>query len=668
MPKIATTSPSNSYFPTAKDLGIAMDSKSIEQAITFGGIIGFLLLLALFFPRKRSPKIASARWATPKERAAANKVGLETALQGSITNPTLWISEPIGESYPRLVDLAKSLGITYFNQTNRSIVIAGTGGSGKTRTIIDPFIKSAIEQGIPIILFDAKHPTQASHIVPYARKCGYSISIFAPGESFPESDAFNFFDAFKNVDDPSVYALQICATIRKNSIEKGAKSDPFFDENGASIAAGAMVLAQHISDKLNRPDLANMLFANSILDLPDLAQQIEAAKTTLPLSVYNLFKAYIHTGDGKGKNKTQGSLVATAQQIISRFALRALIPSCCQQGSFPGFDRNEPLKLEGKQLCVLGLDQAAKNVIAPILAAAIEQIGSYNLNNKLRRRTPLLFALDEFPALNLPVVKDWQAEKRSMGAMLLLGVQTPSQFDDVYGPGSSKGFLARASTHCFLNPGDWEAAESISKSLGEEEIKINSRGSSHSRGKSPSSSRSSNEQVQKRRLISAEDIMQLSEGDCIIRTPIVRSVGGKFADAKQRIPYRKRFEVNNEAIDLEEKESEAIYSKMREAVARSKPKTNSEDAIRSMVNEHYEILAKFLPLIPGDGELESAPPKRGVRLHQVVDKVRHNGLSLPNLPDREIEIPDHFSDNLTIEECLELLTKEGINYYEPARF
>jgi type IV secretion system protein VirD4 len=675
LPRRQLTKPSpssTSLLPTAKELdslGVSIDQKTIDQALAFGGAIGLMLILSLFAKRNRLPKIASARWANRREIRAANKLGLKTVLKKSVTNPTLWISEPIGEFYPTLKDLPKTLKVTYFNKGNQSFIILGTSGSGKTRTVIDPMVKSALEQGFPVLLSDPKYPNQAAHIIPYAKKCGYRISVFAPGESFPESDTFNFFDVFKNVEDPSVYAMQICATIRKNTKESGAKSDPFFDENGAKIAAGAMVLAQHIADSLNRPDLANMLFAYSILDLPDLPQRIEAAKTKLPLAVYTLFKSLISTGDDKGKNKTQGSLLATAEQILSRFALPALIPSCCQQGTFPGFDPNEPLKLEGKQLCVLGLDQDADAVVAPIIAAAIEQIGSYNLNNSRPRQTPLIFSLDEFPALNMPVVKKWQAEKRSMGAVLILGVQTPSQFDDVYGSGAAKGFMARASTHIILNPGDWEAAEAISKSLGEEEVRISSTGSSRSRGKSPSFSRSSNEQVQKRRLVSAENIMQMAEGDCIIRTPIVRSVGTPFAREKQKIPYRKRFMVDNAAIDAEEAQSERFYSHMRKVVAASKADQRlDEAAIRSIVNEHYEVLEKILPKVSKpDGNESNA--KRYVMLLEVVAKMRHEGFYVhENPPDRKVNIPDDFSDNLTVGECQQLLTTEGIAYREFANY
>jgi type IV secretion system protein VirD4 len=681
--ELVTTKPSSSsssLLPTAKELqGLGLGSLSIDQAtinnaLMFGGIIGFLLLLSLFAKRNRSAKIATARWANRGEIKAANKVGLQTALKKSVTNPTLWISEPIG-LYPTLADLSKSPRVTYFNKANQSIIILGTSGSGKTRTIIDPMIKSAIEQGFPIVLFDAKYPNQASHIVPYAKKCGYRISVFAPGESFPESDSFNFFDIFKTVQDPSVYAVQICATIRKNTKESGGgntKSDPFFDENGAKIAAGAMVLAQHIADTLNRPDLANMLFAYSILDLPDLPQRIEAAKTTLPLAVCTLFKSLISTGDDKGKNKTQGSLLATAEQILSRFALPALIPSCCRLGTFPGFDSNEPLKLEGKQLCVLGLDQDADAVVSPIIAAAIEQIGAYNLNNSRPRQTPLVFSLDEFPALNLPVVKKWQAEKRSMGAVLLLGVQTPSQFDDVYGTGSAKGFMARASTHIILNPGDWEAAEAISKSLGEEEIRVSSRGTSRNRGKNASSSSSTNQQAQKRRLISAEDIMQMAEGDCIIRTPIIRSVGSKFADEKQKIPYRKRFPVDNVAVDVEEAQGEKLYGHMRKVVAASKSDQQlNEESIRRIVNEYYDILEEIMPKAtkPEAKEPTEESSERYVMLSEVIAKLRHEGFSIPgDLPDQKIKVPDTFPGNLTLEECKQLITAQGINYYEFANF
>jgi ABC-type glutathione transport system ATPase component len=154
-------------------------------AITaFSIVVLFILNLK---PASKS-KIANAKWATKREIANGNKVGRKTAAKKSLTNPVLFISEPIGKAYPRLEDLPHINGVTYFNRTAQGVGIIGGSGYGKTKTIIDPLLKSAMERGDSIMLVDPKFPTQASQIVAYARRCGYQIKIFAPSENFPECD------------------------------------------------------------------------------------------------------------------------------------------------------------------------------------------------------------------------------------------------------------------------------------------------------------------------------------------------------------------------------------------------------------------------------------------------------------------------------------------------
>jgi type IV secretion system protein VirD4 len=668
--KTQSTTSSSNPVDLSKQLGLQIDSGTLMYILAFGGLLVIMALLQFYKPRNKN-KIANAQWATPQEIKAANKAGLKSALKGSIKNPTFWVAEPVGESYPTVADLPKTKNITYFNKAAQCITLVGGSGLGKTMTLIDPMIKSALDQGMPVILVDPKFPNQASHIIPYAKKCGYQIKVFAPSESFPESNTFNFLDVFKGVKDPSLQALQICKTIRSNTnatTTGKAQGDPFFDDNGAKISAGAMLTAHWIAEKLGRPDLATMPFAYSVLDLPDLPQRIDAAIDILPLAIRTLFKSLISAGDDKGKNKTQGSLLATAEQILSGFALPALIPSCGLQGDFPGFFPDEPLKMEGKQLCVFGIDQDIDSVVIPIIAAAVEQIGRYNLNNSRPRQKPLVFSFDEFAALYLPVIKKWQAEKRSMGACFILGLQTPTQFDDVYGKGSSQGFFDRSATHIFMNPGGWDAAEALSKSLGEEEIRISTRGTSNSRGKSPSSSSSTNEQTHKRRLVTPEEIMQMVEGDCIIRTPIVRSVNTSFAQERQKIPYRHRFRIDIEALNREEAQAEKAYTKLSQAVAKSNQhKQLDGEAIRKMIKEHRDILQELLPM-------PNAPPQETtsnlvVMLSEILTKVRIEGFAVHgDLTDRKITVPVNFSSELTLAECQQLLTNEGVKYVEFANY
>jgi type IV secretory pathway TraG/TraD family ATPase VirD4 len=68
----------------------------------------------------------------------------------------------------------------------------GGPGSGKTFSVIDQALLSAIDQGFPVLLYDFKYPTQSKRIAGYAKSKGYKVNIFAPG--YRESEICNPID------------------------------------------------------------------------------------------------------------------------------------------------------------------------------------------------------------------------------------------------------------------------------------------------------------------------------------------------------------------------------------------------------------------------------------------------------------------------------------------
>jgi type IV secretory pathway TraG/TraD family ATPase VirD4 len=626
-------------------------------------LIIILIIINIFKPTSKN-KIANARWASKREIAAGNKKGMKTAAMKDLTNPVLWISEPIGAAYPRMEDLPHIDGVTYFNRAAQAIGLIGGSGYGKTKTLLDPLLKAAMERGDSIMLVDPKFPTQASQIIAHARKCGYEIKVFAPSENFPESDSFNLFDMFVGLKDPSLQAISACATILGNVNAKGGKSakgDPFFDENAPKVAACAMMLANWISKKLDRPDLNTIPFGYAVLSAEGLIKRLRHNIDDIPFGSQILASSVLKANS----DKTEGSLLATAEKILSYFTVPALIPSCGKAGNFPGFFPDEPLKMSGKQLCIFGIDQDISSVVIPIVCAAVEVIGSYNLNNSRPRTNNLVLCMDEFPALYLPIIKAWLAEKRSMGLITLMAAQTPEQFDEKYGQGSAKGFMDRLGSVIYMNPNSFDAAEQISKLLGEEQIMSTSKGQSSNTGRSGGST-NTNQSPHKRRLITPEEILQMPEGSCIIRNSIVRSVNTPFADEKQKIPYCKRFEINDHALKKEESFAAKEYQKLSQKAAFSNQhKQQTDKELRDMFKEYRGIIDVFLPLPPKEEPAPKAPLGRSVMLAQVIGKIRNDGFHVTgNLTDRKVIIPEHFSNELTIAECQEILHNEGVEYAE----
>ena len=84
---------------------------------------------------------------------------------------------------------------------------------GKTFSVIDPAIRSALRNGYPIIVYDSKGTQTETHAA-YAASLGYHVSVFAPGK--PYTGTCNLLDFVKSETD-SLMAYQLSYILEKNS-------------------------------------------------------------------------------------------------------------------------------------------------------------------------------------------------------------------------------------------------------------------------------------------------------------------------------------------------------------------------------------------------------------------------------------------------------------------
>ena len=107
--------------------------------------------------------------------------------------------KPTDGEKPKVIQVSITDRTIWLPDANRGIAVLGGTGSGKTYGVIDPAIRSAIDQGFPIILYDYKYAEQSSRIAGIAADAGYKVSIFAP--SFPESGICNPLDFIRDATD-----------------------------------------------------------------------------------------------------------------------------------------------------------------------------------------------------------------------------------------------------------------------------------------------------------------------------------------------------------------------------------------------------------------------------------------------------------------------------------
>jgi type IV secretory pathway TraG/TraD family ATPase VirD4 len=394
--------------------------------------------------------------------------------------------------------LLENLGIApiYLPDAQRGTAVCGGPGSGKTFSVIDPAVRSAIRQGFPIILYDFKYPSQTSRIAGYAQEQGYEVRVFAPG--YPESDVCNPLDFLRDNTD-SLMARQMAEVLNKNfSTGSSNKSeDPFFTQAADQLTEGIFLLAKST-------DYPDIMMCQSILSMNNLAGLLRANKDKLDPWVYASFGQLVSVEDSE---KTAASIVATAASNFTRFIKKDILAAFCSETTIP-------LDLKGKQLLVMGLDRERRDVVAPLLATVLHMIVSRNVSKQ--RNDPLVLALDELPTLYLPSLVQWLNENREDGLVTLLGFQNLAQLEQKYGEELSRAILGGCASKAIFNPQEQKSAQMFSDFLGEEEIryKQRSRGSSDGKGNVNIA-----DQDKTRKLFESSRFLKLKTGHCILINP-----------------------------------------------------------------------------------------------------------------------------------------------------
>jgi type IV secretory pathway TraG/TraD family ATPase VirD4 len=489
--------------------------------------IAVLVIFAQLGNLSKKPRLASGYWGGNKEIAVARRKAQKQIAGRKRNSVALYI----GVKNPKYkVPDSKRL---FLPDVQRGTAVAGAPGSGKTFSVIDPMLRSAVELGYPIILYDFKYPTQCSRIAAYAKSLGYRIDIFAPG--FPESQVCNPLDFLRDATDAET-ARQIASVLNKNfKLANAGPEDPFFGPAGDQLTEGVFVLAK----ATKYPDL---ITCQTILDMDQLGNRVDAAD--LNLWVKKSFGQFLSV---KGSEKTAASIQGTANNNFNRFTKPGLV------GAFAG-PTSLPLDLSGRQMLIVGLDRERRDVVGPLAATILHMIVTRNVVQK--RKDPLVVCLDELPTLYLPSLVNWLNENREDGFCGILGFQNMTQLEKAYGKEVARAIITGCSTKAIFNPGEPDSAKIFSEILGEEEIRYKQKSRSQGKG---GGSTSISEQERTRKLFDPAQFLKLPPGRCVFISPGFENERKKEAN----IPINKKITIAKAEIKLVE-EMEAGWEAVRD--------------------------------------------------------------------------------------------------------
>jgi type IV secretory pathway TraG/TraD family ATPase VirD4 len=468
------------------------------------GIGGYWLMTE---DRSGRGRMAGAHWAGGQEKRAARQVAIKQINERKRDGLTTWINTPLITTLkkPRMkagkvskrYEISPQANTVFIPDGQRGTTVCGAPGSGKTFSVIDPMIRSVIDQGFPICLYDFKFPGgQAEIHAAYARNKGYDVRIFAPG--FEGSESCNLLDFLKSADD-SETAGQIAKVLNKNFSLNGGKGgeDPFFQLSGDQLIKAVLQLA-----KLS--EYPDFLTCQKILalDSSDLIDRVKAANISPWVKVsWDQFMSM------RESEKTAASVAAIASLMFTNFVSPDILPCLCGKSTIP-------LDLEGKQMIIFGMDQNRRDIVGPILATVMHMIVVRNIAKK--RIDPLAVFLDELPTIALPNLVNWLNESRSAGFCGVLGYQNMTQLEQAYGKETARAILSGCNTKFIFNPGEYESAKYFSDYLGDEEIRYKQRSRSNSKD---GGSNSTSDQDKTKKMFSPEEILKLPAGTCVFINP-----------------------------------------------------------------------------------------------------------------------------------------------------
>jgi type IV secretory pathway TraG/TraD family ATPase VirD4 len=345
----------------------------------------------------------------------------------------------------------------YLPNAQQGMVVCGGSASERTSLIINPAVRSAIDQGFPVILYDYNYPAQTSDIAGYAYANGYQVGVLAPG--FPESDTCNPLELLKDGSDIQG-AQQLAAALMSNfQLGKAYYAEnPLLNQMTNQLMVGLFLLSKSFA-RYN-----DLMTGFALLTTEDIIERLQLAKDQINPWIYARFRTWISaTQRFKDPQEATAQMLATLSSHFSRLMNRNIL------GTFCG-DTTIPLDLRDRQLLILGINRDYEDAVVPLIAAVLHMIVTRTIRQK--RYSPLVLALDELPTLYLPDLTRWLSRGGVDGLVPLIGFRNLMQLEWTYGNVAARSILQGCASKIIFNLSDYTLSQNWHDCLGEETINL----------------------------------------------------------------------------------------------------------------------------------------------------------------------------------------------------
>jgi hypothetical protein len=302
----------------------------------------------------------------------------------------------------------------------RGLMVLGVPGSGKSESVIVPFIKQFLEKGTSMLIYDFKFPT-LGEIAYYHYMLNKEGSLrnhtfhCVNLDNIEYSRRINPISAqyINSLSDAGETADAIVTALKKS--DKGGGNDQFFTQSAINFLAACL----YFLSKYERGKYSDMPHL-----LAFIAQPYDRVFNSLfsMIELHSLLSPFKSAYDNKAFDQLEGQ-IGTLRINISRLATKE---------SFWVFgDSDFDLKISNpKSLLVLANSPQGQNVNSAFFAAILMR--TISLVNS-PGNDPCAIVVDECPTVFLHKVDNLIATARSNKVAVVLGAQELTQFQQQYG-------------------------------------------------------------------------------------------------------------------------------------------------------------------------------------------------------------------------------------------
>ncbi|MCQ2146409.1 MAG: TraM recognition domain-containing protein [Bacteroidales bacterium] len=336
----------------------------------------------------------------------------------------------------------------------------GTPGSGKSASIIEPYISQTIGKGFSMVCYDYKYPVLSNHVYSEYLKCSEKTHDHYGNMSFMCLSLSDLRSSMRcnpivpeSITDMTD-AFEMAEILLKNLCPETIEREDFFSRSAKALVASSIWYLRSYDDGeyCTLPHLVEFMS----LDYKTLLGILQKCRDIGPIMT-----PFVGAMNEKAQNQLQGQL-ASAQMPLSTLNSKQLYWLLSKDEV--SLDVNNPVS---PIILCIGSNPARQKTYSAIIALICSRI--FKLIN-VRGKNPSAIVLDEFPTVYLKGIDELIATARSNKVAVLLGAQDKIQIVRDYGVKEADAIVGTVG-NIICGQVNGKTADEISRMFGERKVR-----------------------------------------------------------------------------------------------------------------------------------------------------------------------------------------------------